>query len=548
MKNNLLTLCFVFLSFLLNAQENDYLSIGFESNSQYYMDDSKTGDFVAPNRFRSNNYLTVEYGYKNFYAGLQVESYSPMALLNYYPGFEKTNLGLYYAGYKSEKINLTVGHFYEQFGSGLIFRTWENRQLGINNALRGARVKYFPTDYIDVTAVFGQQRAGFKYSDGTVFGFDSNIDLSQLLSFENSNLVFGVSYLGRNQKNEILTPKFNSLTNSFSGRVDFSSGNFYSNAEYVTKGEDAIYVFGNVRNAKKGNSFLLNLGYAKKGLGIDVTLRRMENANFYSERDAVKENFNQNIINYIPGLTKQHDYLLTNIYVYQAQPQISFIDPTLVKLGEIGGQMDLYYKIKKKTLLGGKYGTKIAVNASYWAGLKGDVDFNNFDYDTSLLGFGEKYFSEVSLEVRKKWSKKWSSIFYYVNQYYNKRFIEEQAGEVRADILVGESTFKIGNGKSIRFEAQHLWTKDDRKNWTGGTVEFNTSSNLAFYVSDIYNYGSTDVSKKIHYYNLGGSYTYKSHRFALNYGRQRGGLVCVGGVCRNVPESTGVTVNISMSF
>ena len=55
-------------------------------------------------------------------------------------------------------------------------------------------------------------------------------------------------------------------------------------------------------------------------------------------------------------------------------------------------------------------------------------------------------------------------------------------------------------------------------------------------------------TKRIHYYNLGGSYTLGAQRFALNYGRQRGGLVCIGGVCRFVPESTGLTANIVLSF
>ena len=99
------------------------------------------------------------------------------------------------------------------------------------------------------------------------------------------------------------------------------------------------------------------------------------------------------MINYIPALlTKQDDYLLTNIYVYQAQPQISFQDVSLIKVGEIGGQLDLFYQIKKASFLGGKYGTKIAFNYSYWAGLKGDFDLANFDYRTDFLGFGRSIF------------------------------------------------------------------------------------------------------------------------------------------------------------
>ena len=45
-----------FFTVIILAQQNDNLSIGFESNSQYYIDDEKTGDFTEPNRFRSVSY------------------------------------------------------------------------------------------------------------------------------------------------------------------------------------------------------------------------------------------------------------------------------------------------------------------------------------------------------------------------------------------------------------------------------------------------------------------------------------------------------------
>lgn len=539
-------LCLLLISNLTYSQENN-LSIGFESNSQYYVDDSKTGDFSESNRFRSNNYLRVNYAIKNFYFGIQAESYLPKALLNYSPNFEKTNLGMYFVGYKNKTLDITAGHFYEQFGNGLILRFWEDRQLGINNALRGGRIKYTPTDYLEFTALYGNQRYGFKTSDANVYGFNANIDLSSALKLDN-NISLGLSYVGRKQKTEVKTPKFNELTNAFSARLDWSKGNFYANTEYVNKSSDALIYFNEVKNVKPGNALLLNFGYSKKGLGIDATLRRMENMSFFSNRFDVEGQYNENTINYIPALTKQHDYLLTNIYVYQSQPKVSFPDPSLMKSGEIGGQLDLFYKFKKGTSLGGKYGTKIAVNASYWAGLSGNYDFNNFNYSSDFLGFGEKYFSDISFEVRKKWNKKWNSIFYYVNQNYNKRYVEETKGKITSNILVGEATYKIGGGKSIRFEAQHLWANADRKNWVGGTLEFNLNSRLGFYVNDIYNYGSDKTNEKIHYYNLGGSYSLGAHRFALNYGRQRGGLVCVGGVCRFVPESTGLTANIILTF
>jgi hypothetical protein len=538
---------FFFTSIIL-AQNNSNLTVGFESNSQYYMDDEKTGDFTEENRFRSNNYLKIDYLISNFYFGIQTESYEPMSLLNYSPDFNQTNIALYYAGYKSKKIEVAAGYFYEQYGSGLILRSWENRQLGINNALRGAKVKFSPSENIEFSALYGNQRSGFNISDASIYGFNSEINISSIFKADTWNLDLGFSYVGRKEVNDNLDFNFNDLTNAISGRVNFSKNNFYSSAEFVSKSNDGLIIFKEVRNIKPGNAFLFDVGYGKKGFGINANFRRIENMSFYSERNATGNIYNQNIINYIPALTKQHDYLLTNIYVYQAQPQVSFQDPTLLKIGEIGGQIDLFYTLKKKTFLGGKYGIKMALNMSYWAGLSGDFDYENFDYNSDIFGMGEKYFSEISLEIRKKWSRSWSSVFYYVNQSYNKRYIEETFGNVETDIFVSEATYKIGSGKSLRFEAQHLWTQDDKKNWAGATLEFNLNSKLAIYANNIYNYGNDDELKKINYYNLGGSYTKGAQRFTLNYGRQRGGLICIGGVCRFVPESTGLTANIVLSF
>ena len=67
----------------------------------------------------------------------------------------------------------------------------------------------------------------------------------------------------------------------------------------------------------------------------------------------------------------------------------------------------------------------------------------NQNYDVDLFGFGEKYFSELSLEIRKKWSTKFDNIILFVNQFYNKKFVEETTGEVKSSIVVLENTYKI---------------------------------------------------------------------------------------------------------
>ncbi len=82
------------------------------------------------------------------------------------------------------------------------------------------------------------------------------------------------------------------------------------------------------------------------------------------------------------------------------------------------------------------------------------------------------------------------------------------------------------------------------KNWAAGTLEYNASTKLAFFATDMYNYGSTED----HFYNFGTSYTKSKTRVALSYGKQRGGLLCVGGVCREVQASTGFNLSLLTSF
>jgi len=64
----------------------------------------------------------------------------------------------------------------------------------------------------------------------------------------------------------------------------------------------------------------------------------------------------------------------------------------------------------------------------------------------------------------------------------------------------------------------------------------------------MYNYSNDNKFDKIHYYNFGSSYNMGKTRLSLNYGRQRGGLVCIGGICRFVPNSTGLSIILNISI
>lgn len=566
--NNLFLSVFLGYSALSIAQvdstevKKDYGRVfgGIESITQWYLNDKGRGIIQPEDPIRSNSYLLLNYQIKNWTAGVQVEAYEKNALLNYNPEFEGTNIATYFVNYKSNKWDVTAGYFYEQFGSGMLLRAWEDRALGINTALRGGRIIFSPSDNVRLTALYGQQRTGFDVSKGKIYGFDSDIQLKQLFNFENADLSLGLSYVGRDEDIDlsIENPNFDAITHGISGRLNYSINSFYSNFEYNYKSKDAI--LNRISNAleedliRDGNAISLNLGYSKQGLGIDATLRRSENMTFLSERvptvngDNTSLNFNDKVLNFTPALTKQHHSNLANIYVYQAQVGFDFKDPRILKVGETGGQIDVFYEFAKGSKLGGKYGTKVSLNMASWYNLSGQYRLTPADYKTNFFGVGEKYFSDYNLEIKKQFSENWRTGFYYINQYYNKPWVEDGSTDVRTNIVTAEAIYNFASDKSIRFEAEHMWADADFKNWAGGIVELNLKDKYSFYFWDIINYGNDNKDRRNHYYNFGGAYRINSTRIAMNYGRQRGGLVCVGGVCRFVPESTGFTLSINTAF
>src|SRR5690606_24572705 len=363
---------------------------------------------------------------------------------------------------------------------------------------------------------------GFDLSDGVVYGANAEVDITNMLEKEDYMLKFGASFVGRHEDITKEYPTIDPNTNVMSTRLEYVGEKLSIGGEYVYKTEDAIMDnFAGVNSlyperSRYGNAFLVNMGYTTEGFAANVNLRRMENMTFYSNRKLNGNAYNAGMINYIPALTKQYDFALQNIFVYQAQPKYGYM--TMQKLGEIGGQFDVFYELKKETFLGGEYGANLIVNGSYWAGLKTEEKPDGNLNSTGFLDFGTKYYRDIAVEYRRKWSDKFSSIFMYLNQYYNKEYVEETYDEIHSDVAVVEGLYFFKPTSSVRLELQHQWADGDRKNWAGGTLEFMPNSKFSFFVHDIYNYGNDDPDMQLHYYSVGGSFTKGATRIAASYG------------------------------
>lgn len=179
MKKLFYILCLMTVSVSLMAeQRKDWgrVSASLESMNHFYVEDPAndffplTGSnpqfrYLNGSRYASNNYLKVDYYKGRISAGLQLEGYFP-ATVGYPIAESMLSLSNLYVSWTDRDYSVTVGTFYDQLGSGLLFRSWEDRPLGLNNAVLGARATYSFRDILDVKVFGGVPRMG-KVSVGT---------------------------------------------------------------------------------------------------------------------------------------------------------------------------------------------------------------------------------------------------------------------------------------------------------------------------------------------------------------------------------------------
>jgi hypothetical protein len=503
----------------------------FESNNQLYIKDNAIRAVFPQDRIGSNNYVKVDYSYKKITAGIQYEAYLP-SLQGYPFVINDAKLVQKYFSYNSQKFGLTAGNFYDQFGSGLVLRSWENRALGINNAMEGIRLVLKPVNAIDIKFIYGKQRKNFDKSEGIVRAIDAQWQLlSNAKENKERDLSVAASFVSRYQQYTGPDPDFKPTVNAFSGRLNYSVNKSSLSVEYVLKSKDPHTA--NQQNTNIGKALLINASASVKSVGININLRRLESMDFRTDRSADQS---LAIINYLPALTRQQEYFLSNVYVYNTQA-----------LGEIGGQADVYWHVPKETVLGGRYGMYVALNVARYQALK-IVSQTQTAFKSNFFAVGSQlFYNDINLHVKKKFSRKWTQSLLLQHIYYNKSVVEGgNYANIRASIIVAEALYKYAATKALRTELQHLFTRQDKGNWTGALVEWSYAPNWSMVISDMYNYG--DAVKKVHYYNIGGSYTTGPHKMVIAFGRQRAGLVCVGGVCRLLPAATGLNLSLTSSF
>lgn len=541
-------LLFCMLSFYSHAQ--NFLNSGqihgsFQMDAQYYMEDTLIGAPDVPEKVLMNAFANIIYTNGDFSAGLRFESFQ-----NVMQGFDPRNKGngipYRYASYKSDELQVTVGNFYEQFGSGQILRAYQDWNLGIDNSIDGIQLQYKPMSGITLKGLIGNQRFFFDKGEGIVRGADGEFALNEIIKKwidKKTKITFGGSVVSKYQKDMDPIYKYPENVAAFAGRMNLVRGKINFVSEYTYKINDPSAVNNNIY--KPGEALYVSTTYSQKGLGVSLSGKRIDNMNFRSDRSMTG---NPLMINYLPALTKQHLFTLAALYPYSTQPN-----------GEIGFQGEVTYNIKKKTKFGGKWGTDISVNYSRTLSINKTVvndttpigESGTLGYKSDFFKTGDEvYYDDINIGITRRISKKLNAEFLYAYQTYNTEVIEghPNAPMVYAHIGALDLTYKIKEKKSLQVELQHLLTRQDDGNWAMFMLQYTIAPKWFFALADMYNYGNETKEKQIHYYTASIGFIKNTNRIALTYGKQREGIICVGGVCRNVPAANGITLSVISSF
>ncbi|RYD76261.1 MAG: hypothetical protein EOP53_15015, partial [Sphingobacteriales bacterium] len=512
------------------AQETGQLSGEFQTNFAAYDTDSIIGTTTTQyfhEKSSAEAWLVLNYRIKDFTLQTRFDLYNNSPLLNTSEAYTRQGIGFYSISKKISNFDITVGHFYDQFGSGIVFRAFEDRTIGLDYAIQGVRVQYNPTDSFMIKAFTGLQKNRLDVRNQVVKGLNAE----QIWHIGKVDFLTGGAFLNRtldqstmvalaDQINSLpleerFIPKYNVYAGSIYNTLRFKNISIYT--EYAKKSKEAVIL----TDAKSGISTLTNTGgdviygslsYSVSGFGVNLQYKKVDN---FILRSSPYNTFLEGALSYLPALSKQHSFRLPARYSISALAQ-----------GEEGAQAEITYSYNKNS---------------------------TFNFNTSQIfdPNGNRLFREYYIDYNKKFNKKVHGIFGFHTVFYDQEVYEfhPDVKPVQTITPFVELSIRLDGSQqisdpnapkpkkknlrpSIRTELQYLQTEQDKGDFAFGLLELNLAPKYSFSVSDMVNTKPKEGEKPIHYYSFFASYTEKQTRFTAGYAKQVAGVVCTGGVCR----------------
>jgi hypothetical protein len=516
--------------------EVKYLSGSLQANGNFYLRDSAIGAANIPQYDRqlvgADAWLNLNYSRSGFDIGVRFDFFQNSQLLNPKSSYSASGVGRWYVKKRIDKLNIYAGYVYDQIGSGIIFRAYEERPLAIDNALLGLNLTYDLTENWKVKAFTGRQKQQFDLYKSNVSGFNTE----GYISLGKVSLAPGVGIVHRNLDDETVNQVVSSLATYSKADSIGATYNTYATTLYntLTAGKWTWYIEAAYKtpevmfdpNAAKfnrngtlsegklinrsGSIIYSNLGFATEGFGITFEGKRTEGFTF---RTTPLASLNRGTLNFLPPMSRQNTYRLTSRYV-----------PATQELGEQALQVDVKYAPKENL--------NIDVNLSTISNLKNDLLYR--EIYVSLLF--KKEHSQLTLGMQ--------------HQTYNQQIYEVKPNVPNVQTITPfvEYIRSFSDTKSLKIEAQYMNNKQDYGSWIFGLAEYSVAPKWVFTVSDMYNFDPKKTKEALHYPTVAVVYAVDANRFSLAYVKQVEGVVCTGGICRLEPAFSGVRLSVNSNF
>ncbi|MCB9285271.1 MAG: hypothetical protein H6563_14460 [Lewinellaceae bacterium] len=542
----------------LSAQEGSggRLSGNLEANGNFFLRDTLIGAAKTPQYdrqiFGSESWLNLNYSNWGFDFALRFDVFNNSNLLNPQGSYTALGIGRWYVHKTVDNFDFSVGYLYDQIGSGIIFRSYEQRALLIDNALVGLRVGYNFGDNLRVKAFSGLQKQQFDLYKSVIAG--ASIDYF-LVGKEGSQFTLApgagivrrtlddatmnnlVATINTYLADDAFVPTYTAYAMSLYNTLTWGPFTWYAEGAYKTRDNmsnplvDRVTITGDTIVGKlvqsPGSVFYSSLSFAKSGLGITLEGKRTKNFSF---RTRPQEELNRGLMNFLPPMTRVNTYRLTARYM-----------PATQEFGELAFQVDARYAINKHT----------SVN----------VNFSNItDLD------GNQLYREIYTELLLKKTRKWQFTGGVQFQNYNQEVYFFKPHEPILENITPyfDFLYRFPKRRAVRLEAQYMLTGQDAKgigydygDWLFGLLEISPAAKWTITLSDMYNIGpgknspsdaNTGEKLSVHFPRFDVFYTHGANRFSLSYVKQVEGVVCTGGVCRIEPAFSGVKFSVNSSF
>lgn len=576
MKIFIQTIAFSLLALSVYAQGTFFGQL--QANGNFFQRDSLIGASNTPQydhlKTGGEAWLNLNYGISGYGFKLRFDMYQNSNLPNPQGAFSGQGIGFWQIGKQVDKLGITVGNYYEQIGSGIAFRAYEERFLAIDNSMLGLRLTYDLNEDWRIKAFTGKQRNPFGVENSIIGTYPALVSALNVDGFlflnETTSIAPGIGIINRSLKDDIIRnigadislnnfdnfffkPKYNVY--AFTAYNTLTLGDFSFYLEGAVKTPEAIIsptrivvdttgqvieeyplngiptetgdnVYGNylvTYQEKPGSVLYGSASYSRKGFGVTLQAKRTQNFPLHISPGG---NPIQVARNFLPPMARENSKRLTTRYNAATQ-----------ELGELAFQADVQIKFNKM-----------------WSG---EANFANIsDLDGLLL------YREVHLIGKyKKRKTPWAITGGLQFQQYNQEVFEVKPGVplVQSITPYTEIVYKFDRKKSLRMELQYLNTEQDYGQWAFALLEYSIAPKWSFSIADMVtldpakfydksNITIDDTSRRAHFYTVYVSYAEKANKFSFAYVRQPDGINCTGGVCRYEPAFSGVRMTVNSSF